>query len=213
MTDKDEHLFHDLVKQGASKGKKKKRSKIKRKTRTFKRKPKTVELIEESKECKIEDVSAESSSDSDSSSEESSVLSSIDEWQLRVRREQVEKCEDLRLTTLRRQTQLFNAGKLISEPRPTAKRKSQAVNQLMKNNEVRAEYGVDIPSARRRADTGPHPQADQKVSARHTLPSRRKDIPTLMPQNEPPAKPKQNLPQLNEDEIRKLTAIRKSVLD
>ena len=91
-------------------------------------------MIDESKECKVEDVSADSSSDSESSSEESSVLSSIDEWQLRARREQVEKCEDLRLTSLRRQTQLFNAGKLISEPRSSTKRKSQAVNQLITDN-------------------------------------------------------------------------------
>ena len=80
----DDHQFRDLVPLDDSKStKKKKRSKIKRRTRTFKRRPKTVEMIEESKEG-MQAISAEiSSSDSECSSEESSVLSSLPDIQER----------------------------------------------------------------------------------------------------------------------------------
>ena len=94
----DDYLFHDLVQESTNS--KPKRNKIKRRTRTFKKKPKTVNMTETPKDDIVEEVSGESSSDEESVSDESSVLSSIDEWQARIKREkeQKEKFEDIRLT-------------------------------------------------------------------------------------------------------------------
>ena len=96
-----------------------KRSKIERRTRTSKKRPKTVNLTETPKETIVEEVSGESSSDEESVSDESSVLSSIDEWQMRVQREkeQKERFEDIRLAQLRRHTAFYNAGKDLTQPR------------------------------------------------------------------------------------------------
>ena len=78
MKGTDDYLFHDLVQESTNS--KPKRNKIKRRTRTFKKKPKTVNMTETPKDDIVEEVSGESSSDEESVSDESSVLSSIDEW-------------------------------------------------------------------------------------------------------------------------------------